>query len=87
MDNFLLCTHPVNNGVMFTFPNGYMVSIRWGTANYCDNRFTEGVTDSCANAEVAIMDKNGNIIGDVYSRVGTLGVLKLMNKAANMETN
>jgi hypothetical protein len=47
-----------NSGVVFTFDNGYSVSIRWGANNYAD-RITcaNSAASECAmTAEVAVFD-------------------------------
>lgn len=32
-------------GFQITFENGYTVSVQWGCANYCDNKFNRRISD------------------------------------------
>jgi hypothetical protein len=56
--NFKLFCSVVNSGVVFTFDNGYSVSIRWGANNYADRiACVNSVATECAmTAEVAVFD-------------------------------
>lgn len=52
-----------NRGMKMTFENGWTLSIQFGSANYCENRYISGVPvnfpDHCPNAEIAIFHSNG----------------------------
>lgn len=47
-----------NSGVVFTFDNGYCVSIRWGANNYADRIScpNSAASDCALTAEVAVFD-------------------------------
>jgi hypothetical protein len=47
-----------SNGVVFTFDNGYAVSIRWGENNYADriNCVNSTASECAMTAEVAVFD-------------------------------
>jgi hypothetical protein len=52
-------------GFQIEFSNNYMVSVQFGTINYCDNRDAKTIKNkyraSCENAEVAVL-KYGEFI-------------------------
>ena len=60
----------ITNGVGFqiTFDNGYTVSIQFGPDHYCDNysnikyRTPTQKTPSCKDAELAIIDPDGDLV-------------------------
>lgn len=66
MKGFGICD---NKGFYITFGNGITVSVQFGAGNYCRNR-TSFASDNkgreCADAEVAIWDKNGEWITQEY---------------------
>ena len=45
-------------GFYMTFSNGWTVSVQFGEFNYCDNKYQDARSE-CANAEVAVFDRNG----------------------------
>ena len=74
---FQLGTQSHNNGFTMTFENGYIVSVRWGWGNYCNNNSKHlipfGSRDSlpplsstefyeCKNAEVAVWNQDGTFL-------------------------
>ncbi|NDB83159.1 MAG: hypothetical protein EB127_10590 [Alphaproteobacteria bacterium] len=48
------------NGFRITCENGYSISVQFGLGNYCSNR--NGDSDSSADAEIAVLDSNGEFI-------------------------
>ena len=60
------------HGFQITFPNKWMVSVMFGTHNYCENRYSRHYSDpepqemSCKDAEIAIlrpeMDEKGDMV-------------------------
>lgn len=51
-------------GFQVVCDNGYVVSVQFGFGNYCDNQHTHfgSQVDECANAEIAVLDGEGNFI-------------------------
>lgn len=87
---YSLWTDPINNGVVFQFPNRFCLSVRWGFMNYCSNAdHTRKWDDSNSNtqmsktAEVAIIDPNGDVVGDVVGNVTPLQLIEWMMRAAS----
>ena len=81
-----------NKGVRIVFPNGYSISIQWGTINYCGNRdreigFGQPVPASIT-AETAIKDPSGNFVkykgDDVQGYQTVMNVLETMNYVASL---
>jgi hypothetical protein len=81
-----------NKGVHIAFPNGYEISIQWGTINYCGNRareigFGQPVPPS-TTAETAIKDPFGNFVNykgdDVQGYQTVTDVLETMNYVASL---
>lgn len=52
------------NGFHVTFANGITVSVQWGYGTHCDNKWVGTFSEraECANAEIAVWDKDGNWI-------------------------
>lgn len=81
-----------NKGVHIIFPNGYSISIQWGTINYCANRGHDiarnGPVPPSPTAETAIKDPFGNFIkykGDeVQGYQSVTEVLETMNYVASL---
>ena len=87
---FHLQTDPINNGVVFTFPNKFSLSVRWGYMNYCSNRMhsDKDASLTCQNAEVAIIRPDGSIVNDVVGYVSPTDLLLWLTQTSNMkETN
>jgi len=84
-NNFTLSTHNMNNGFSIMLPNNFVVSVRWGSMNYCSNRYNEGCTLGAQTAEVAIFDPNNRMVGDVHGHVDPAMLLDLINQASNMK--
>ena len=53
------------DGIQWSFDNGYTVSMQWGAAHYCSNR---NLSDNCKptgsspNCEICIVDPNGDAV-------------------------
>lgn len=62
MDSGFYCTN--NKGVQFVFPNGLLISLQWGSSNYCSNRDKSGGTPECSDCEIAIWDTSDGKIYD-----------------------
>ena len=91
-------------GFRITFENGYAVSVQFGYGHYCDNRDTASVIGynsrrvhpyefnlGCANAEVAVINPEGHLIGMPDFGGDTVGtdytpdmVYKLMKRVRKM---
>lgn len=56
------------HGFTITFENGTKISIQFGYGNYCDNKPKTDNTHytKSSNAEIAIVDKDGNWITKKY---------------------
>jgi hypothetical protein len=63
--------------VQLDLDNGLELSIMWGTGNYCDARF-DAETDSSETAEIALFDRDGDIVGDVAGWIDAADVLTLI---------
>jgi len=86
---YSLWTDPINNGVVFQFPNSFCLSVRWGFMNYCSNAdHTRKWDDKNSNvlmsktAEVAILDPSGDVVGDVVGHVTPVQLIEWMMRAA-----
>ena len=63
-------------GFRLSFDNGYYLSVQIGQHNYCDNSLDESELLQSTTAEMAIIDKDGELIvwpegsGESYDTVG-----------------
>ena len=70
MAEFTLDVRKYSPGFTIEMENGYIVSVRFGTGNYCSNRdldfdpgnFKIGEQITCKNAEVAIITPEGKVL-------------------------
>ena len=98
MNKFECHKEASNNGFTMTFPNGYTVSVRWGWANYCENRGSSLNSvhkyPQCtvsATAEVAVWGTDGNFIqspgvrGDVWAHLHPQEVAALLFQVSNWQ--
>jgi hypothetical protein len=65
-------------GFSLTFDNGWTVSVRYGPGYYCATKFATSVPERCTNAEVAIIDPNGNFEGEVRGYTSPDDVAKII---------
>lgn len=60
---------PWLNGFHMTFGNGYTISVQWKAGNYCTNHFSNDFSNShpmfSLNAEIAVLDRQGELIEDL----------------------
>lgn len=60
---------PWLNGFHMTFANGYSISIQWKSGNYCehhmDSDFLNRTPKHSSNAEIAVLDPDGELIDDL----------------------
>jgi len=52
-------------GIQWSFDNGYTVSMQWGAMHYCSNKNLTDIpkpTDSSPNCEICIIDPNGDAV-------------------------
>lgn len=56
-----------NCGVTMTFENGLELSIQWGKANYCENRYNG--ENKSKDAEIAIFFGNENITNHLFKTI------------------
>ena len=89
----------MNHGFRMTFANGWTISVRWGTSNYCENkdrgdlRMSSAITEdymSSKDAEIMVRDASGesHYLSDSDEVVGwqsTEQVLALMVMAASKD--
>jgi len=85
-----------NKGVHITFPNGYSISIQWGTINYCGNRARHLVLPSgfgqpvpaSITAETAIRNPDDEFVlykgAEVQGYQSVTEVLETMNYVASL---
>ena len=81
-----------NKGVHIVFPNGYSISIQWGTINYCGNRAREigfgQPVPASITAETAIMNPDGGFVlykgAEVQGYQSVTEVLETMNYVADL---
>lgn len=79
----------VPSGFSMTFANGNTISVQFGAGNYCANKLESNTC--CANAEIAIWDKNNKdyTFADDWDQVkgycSADDVAKWINFAANYE--
>jgi hypothetical protein len=65
---FNLCFSSIHRGTQFQFENGYIVSVQWGPANYCQNynpyieHFNDTDYRASPDAEIAVLDSIGNFV-------------------------
>tara|TARA_Y100001951_G_C11282919_1_gene266635 strand:+ start:1218 stop:1529 length:312 start_codon:yes stop_codon:yes gene_type:complete len=60
----------MNKGFHIKFDNGLTLSVQFGRGNYCDNRdysrldmpFCDDDYDPCRNAEIAVFDREGDLV-------------------------
>jgi hypothetical protein len=69
--------HRVARGVHLRFPNGFVLSVQWGSENYCRSH-GDRLHRSCIDAEIAVWHGKGPIIGDVVPGVKAPEVLGLI---------
>ena len=81
------------NGFQIVLDNNYTVSVQFGVHNYCSSRHDERRDASyglvCNNAEVAVMDSDGEFIAldehdDVRGYQSVSEVIALINKFNDM---
>lgn len=50
-------------GFHMEFENGYVISVQWGSGNYCDNKHLawDAEVGPCKTAEIAIWPKGGDL--------------------------
>lgn len=58
MSKFVHCDSP-NQGFWLEFDNGYTLSVQWAGINMCGNKLKQYPDNTCATAEVMIIDSNG----------------------------
>jgi hypothetical protein len=89
---FEVCGQP-SQGFTMTFENGWTISVRFGTMNYCENRSwsldAKDAPTSCPDAEVAVLDPEGkfyapNPFDDVYGRITPNQVAVLVDVLSKM---
>ena len=77
------------NGFQIVLDNNYVVSVQFGVHNYCSSRHDERRATSlglvCNNAEVAVIDPDGNFVAlsehdDVKGYPSVSEVLALINE-------
>jgi hypothetical protein len=78
------CGRPdkAERGVQIEFPNGFKVSVLWGSGNYCELR-GDGHGLSSPDAEVAVC-RNGSVQGDVSGWMSPDDVLALIPVVAGL---
>lgn len=59
----------MQKGFHMTFANGLTASVQWGAGNYCDNQydgdFSFRTPVASTNAEVAVIDRNGDLLDNI----------------------
>jgi hypothetical protein len=86
---FTLChgTDTNRRGFHITFENGWTISVQWGAGTYSDNHDAfladAKVQDTVAEAEVAFIDPQDAIVGEVHAYCSPAKVLALMTEAAS----
>lgn len=78
------CGRPTRSerGVQLEFPNGFKLSVLWGSGNYCERR-DEAAGSSSPDAEVAVC-RNGIVQGDVSGWMSPDDVLALIPVVAGL---
>lgn len=86
------CSKKDGNGFRIGFHNGYTVSVRFGSENYCQNNGigTDKKFMASKDAEIAIIDPKGNLIkldnnDTVLAYQSAEDLVALMYKYASMK--
>jgi hypothetical protein len=97
VDTFSLSTDSENHGFMMRLPNSIIVSVRWGSSNYCD----QGVTTAECAAWIRRADRNegrrvwiqigsfpyGHVDGQILSDMTAADVLQFLADAAGTDVD
>jgi hypothetical protein len=85
---FVVITDPSNQGFVVVFPNGYGLSVRWGTGSHCDLYCEYEEHDEppafSSTAEIAVLDPAGKVVDEPEYYATSADLVQWMQRAASL---